>query len=1018
MRIASRNGPDKVAGDTAGVMIEFDGDAVLSSRNRFPNMDLTDFDVRERVLGWELDAAPAPDGWWYYGKGPNHPRYTRQPGSKISMTRTVVDAVGGLIDGPEPPDATQTARMAPPGRMLVEIEDLTRVGLSQGFVCTALALVTGAPTTPGRRRITDAGPRSEPAFVNQGQGLRVPLYEKVAQGVTGIAILCTKPQATAAAALTAPLFRQRVVDVRRDIPPSYPLNGPFLNWYPDNQTNETYAGPKGRLPGPVYRRLSGDIDCDDMTGIGLSFMFHTSVGWSAPQQITNVASFPIRRLTKLSFQPRGVPADADLWLPLFTGKDGSWYALTPHRVGVAAYLYTNDPEKFPVRLKPDQTDRDQAVDATGVPTPDEAPDSPVAFGIAAAPPGRYGFRATWGDGDDESAPSPPVIVDLAMGQKAVIHRPPAAHVGKNPQFVERDPVRDLPLRWTLPDVPGVTRLPRLGNTRFEDRSGRIGKDTVARTPAHRHEGTTSTHRKNVKLVRAGANNAVANVHANVRKTDGTSVRQLVKRIVRLAGTAAAAGDPGEEIEVTIGEVGSGADLEVAGVLESDLELELDGEGFARDLDVELADWNVFRGFAASRKRWPRSPAATVERHDDPYPDAGYMVVVENPRTRPVVLDGLAVNMFEYFGPYKTPPTDTYGARGMKLPVKPGEDNVISAYFWWRGVTAGTTPLKAVVKNRFGHTVQTLNPMVGFAGSSKTVADADARGWIRRHVGFTAHPQAAYVEFVGGPMADGLVRMMGFQYERARLTPTTFTNENGVFGEIVSTFDTRVPGAPLDQEPFASHGGVKRLLRVGANFTLDPGGATSVDVDFACKNRADALWGPWVTDVALLDKTEQIRVRATLRSTDTLRSPTVHELYVDLLRPQPVFLRADGSEYPGGCVLVNLSAEANLQPVQERRFADNTRGWRDTGKPDRDVTYGLECYLDETAEEIMRSLGVGDSAFVLEDPDVSRRYKARSFNVRFKEPDRDAAILGAAGSIVGWFHNAEGCSGEVLERAAV
>jgi hypothetical protein len=979
-RHAARSGPDFALADSTGVMLTWDGRAVLSSRNAWPNPDLKDFDDRGVLEEWtRLGAPPSPDGWSWGASGPDFPILTKQNASTLPMERTSVVGNQPLVAGALPQDAAHRAKVAPPGRPLVEVIALARPGYKAGWVGVELCWIVGNPAIWPRRRFTQPGPRAV-VQISQGQCVAVDLANAGTppEGVTGIGIGQTQSQATENAARTATARFQRALDIRRGVPAAYNLTGEYRAQTEAPTRNETYIGGRGGpySKTPFYTIIRGDWDLEEMKGLRLAFLFRTRFGSSAAQGVTPAFDVAAKKLMALAVKPYSLPYDAISWTLLFTAPDGSWYAGSQIAPGKHASLYTNDPEKFP----PAQRSKLQSLtlpdeDLTGVPGPDEEIAGLTAFGAAVPKPGRYRIRTWWNmdddDGtEDESAPSPPVTVDIAQGQTFRVHRPPAANNLANPQFVERDPEDEQPGQWTRPPGTGVTHRPGDGEHAVDDQTGSNADQDVNLSRPHLHDGISPVVHRFVVDVQ---NWASGKVQAILRQTkaDGTTLDTVVREF---------AGNLSDEIEHSIGPAGSGADtVQASNVVSSRIVQRHVGSSASgtRRFTATLRNPASMPGLAAARKRWPRSPAAGAEKTADPYPPGGYMVVVEDPPDpqRPADLRGLSLNMFEYWGPYQTPMSAEYGPAGLKLPVKPGETVCPSFYVMWKGVTTGCVPIRLVVKDRFGRTVQQApSPQTNVA------AVGISGGWRRVYSSFVADPRAAYIEVEGSSYGDGLVRLMGFQLDRGRTTPTAFTPRNGTSGEIVSYLDTRVPGVK-PKTYLANLNRKKRWVRGGAvtDDVLRP--VTAVVVDFSAKDEDEASWSPWVTSVAQLPLKDLVRVRAKLSTTDATQSPEVSELFVQSERYQPVLLRDDGSEYEGGCQVTGLFLPFDSEPVQTREFADRSRGFRVMGDALRLVEgFGLECYSRRTADEIRSSQGRGEGCVVAEVGGV--RYRLRAFNIAF------------------------------------
>lgn len=456
---------------------------------------------------------------------------------------------------------------------------------------------------------------------------------------------------------------------------------------------------------------------------------------------------------------------------------------------------------------------------------------------------------------------------------------------------------------------------------------------------------------------------------------------------------------------------------------------------------------------------PPVSSPPVEPPAAPYPTFGYSTVVINPpedqraiMTPAEGLDPIAYvpgNMVEYYGPKGMPVTPTFFLGGMKSPVKQEERWTDSFYFFWRGVTQPATPLKAVLKNK-QHVViadlGTFEGMSGVTGDSADEPDADANGYVRRSLTvivplgnpLLVNPLddlehgAAYIEIIPGGVGDGLFRIMGGQHERGEAM-TPFSIEHEEEGSLITTFDMGVPGVPQGELP--QHAKVKWYVDMDAEVTeamVNGEVVSSYLVEAAVKTYASGSYSSFTTDLEALevpsDTGYNLRLRTTLSTEDITVTPEMNSHFIDFEREYEMgagfgaLCRSDGTEFDGTVRVFDFPPTRNQKPIISEEYADRTKGFGVMGESTRYARgFGIECYLNSTAEEIVELIGEfgsdefddeDASAFLIEIFDT--RYLARILDMEIvpvtRESHRPIPGMEADG---GWILQATGIEAEIL-----
>jgi hypothetical protein len=194
---------------------------------------------------------------------------------------------------------------------------------------------------------------------------------------------------------------------------------------------------------------------------------------------------------------------------------------------------------------------------------------------------------------------------------------------------------------------------------------------------------------------------------------------------------------------------------------------------------------------------------------------------------------------------------------------------------------------------------------------------------------------------------------------------------------------------------------------------------------------DGVWSDWVDDLADLPDGEwdEARIRTTLETDDLDVTPQLHSHFIDFERKNDFapeafgsLLRSDGTEFPGTVTLYDFPPIRTQHPVLQEEFADGSRGFANMGKATKWARgFGIECYLQSTAEEITELIGeqredqTEDEASVLVAEIRGRRHALRIVEMEFPPPENSEAHDPIEGMEEDgrWNLRAEGIEGEVL-----
>lgn len=233
-------------------------------------------------------------------------------------------------------------------------------------------------------------------------------------------------------------------------------------------------------------------------------------------------------------------------------------------------------------------------------------------------------------------------------------------------------------------------------------------------------------------------------------------------------------------------------------------------------------------------------------------------------------------------------------QGMRLAVAPGQTVPVGAWIKWAGVPESLPLLPLFVAALYGD------------GTSDDLGDVTGAGLAGS--GEWAHFERAFVVPAGChellvASRDVSTADVVVQFPAASLGASVLrTNRYATRGTFVATLDSRTP----DPVPNALMGR-KRTALVSDRILPD---GTSVEMRYrAAEDPAELLGATWradpgdVLDLPVVDVETTVFSDGRKPAAVPPRSPRLeYRLLVGSLSDQPVFLRADGSEFPGGVTL--------------------------------------------------------------------------------------------------------------------
>lgn len=1007
----------------------------LASKNLLPNPDFRDRNPDGTPQLITLGHADEPSGWGFYARQvTDSPVSTRQNLQAFPISRDLYTQMGPLIEGPEAQDVTRRAKIARPETPMLSLKSRNAYGYPRnntaGYRALAYAFIIPGGLTTGPSSRSYVRPE-------EGQGMDV-LIPALPEGATGIVLYMTKPCDTENLASREPLFEQRRLGGLAAKAPTYRLAGPFFRGTKAAPENAAFVGGAGENRRPVwgFARNTGNLS---QMQTQLSYSFLTSFGWSVPQLGTHLIGTGARTKTSLRWHPPKLPPGAKAWKPQILGSDSTWYELRARPLGVTANVYTNDPEQLIGATQLDRGFLEEGEDQTGMPDPDAPLEAPTYVFAAALTPGVYEIKTVLYDEEGrETPPSPPTVINVPAGQTFVVKRPRAGNEMENADLSVEDTETRLPSGWEFPVLPED-----IAKNEVVLSGSALAAREIARTPAVRMSGEQSTRivleplaplsgaasgEIEISLVYYGEDaTAQAQSQAQMQSASSdVSVQSVGAELARKIIGKVSANASGQKSEFT-----SRVHIEAPnGSVYSRVVIRQNGSSSSStssNVRVNITSPGTLPGAVIPPKHlWrpseveitkpltpggpvPTKPPVGVPEEDDPnapYPPGGGCLVVRNPKRRHADLVGKEINAAVYYGPPGTPPSDEYFLTGYRTTIVGGLTHALSCYADWRGVKRGTKLLRAVLKDEFGKVVQILPHLI-----PNVVGDREPE---RFHRTFVADPRAVTIEFDKGGGSDGYIRAMAFQLEESD-RPTSYTNENAFSGYRRVTIDTGLSGVP-DSSHLAFIARVRDWVQAKMTETVEEG-LTRVDLSMRSTNDSPvadgAVFSEWTADFEAVPRRRFWQLEVGLYTTDTLESPEVRGLMLEIIRSQDILLRPDFSEYERGMQVANLPVHHPRSSRTETLSDSNVAGFRVRGR--KRVMFGdlsLECYSERAIEDLLEDLDSGDGTVVAESPEGNRRLVLRldPESITFERSEGRYEFDAPHH----WIFTADGISGEVFE----
>lgn len=950
----------------------FSGEVLLASKNLFPNPRFRDFRPDRTLDQWdELLAPVTPDGWNVYCKPPGGIVHGRQNITPLPMGQASYTQNEETIDGAPAPLPGASAPIAAPSRPSIMIISRTVGGFGVGWYGVAGAWCCHSLEAPDRR-FTAVSRRATVSLLT-GNRVAPDLPVEAPEKVLGYALFMTPAQASQADALTAPLYLQKVIPaIGGRFPETYELNGPWRDGEIGNDVNGTFVGAYQGFAPPSIVFEPSPFKLRTMN-LQASWSFMTDFGWSASQGVypgpDNNLNFTQRiaggDLKVIAVRPPFRPPGAKMWRAevkgIVAGGDGYWYSYEYKggdweglEFGERALIWSADPDDLAEFEKTqyalERVDR-RKEDHSGIESPEIEPPGVEAFSGTGVTVGRHEVLCTYTASEFESGPSGIAAVEVGSSTTWRIFRPPDGNVLPNPEANEYE-VGAPTLRiqdWTELTGAGYAWSFGSGEFTLDDTTGAsVAANVLSSRTLDWVEGMPFVFR----------------CRLNVTRRAGGQVRIVVRQIDAASGitdqSVATRSSVGiTEVEAAFGPGGFTLEPDTVNI-----KVIVVDEGTTRDLTWTLDLMGLWAGTIAPRKRsLSVIGAAPAENPADAYFHGGYCVVVEDPpdSERPGALAGLPLNMIEYYGSFGVTNSDGLFARGLRMPVRPGE--VMTLSFWAQalGISEPVELLDSAYKDKDGLTV-----FEGHNGPAATISSSTA--WVRYERTYTAPEGAAYIEFNRSSVGQGRVRLIAPQWE-VGVDATSFDWHYSSAGSLEVLLDTHAPDVPEnDRLSFVNQ--VKRLA--GSGFVADEPEGTLVTLSYKSSNDPEdlgAIWYPSFEDVPF---GRYINILAEMETDDTDVTPRLKQLYVDYERHEATLLRHDGTEYPGGTILRAVEVAASQQDFELIEYADNSDGFSETGNP-RNVLDSVtaECYREAAASEIKGNIGKAetDSAFTIELPSM-------------------------------------------------
>lgn len=850
----------------------------------------------------------------------------------------------------------------------------------------AFVWITGNPRKRSRRMLTTAGPFSDPFPLAEGQTYTVDLPQRRPhEAITGIGILQKPPNGS-----TADAQLQEVIDIRRSMPSTKRMRGPYRKWGKAPTSNQTFQGAENKYP-PLNRRWGNSPEGHDFhAGDALvSWQFEMEGGgWSANQETFTLNVANMKKNTAMFVHPKKLPRGSSRWRMMIK-LHGTWQTAGRHTSGQGdgglskrqhAVIHTLNPEKWP-KGQPLISAEYSEEDLTGIEPPDEEPAAPVVGGVARLAPGKHVVYVTDEYDDGESRPSKVDKVDIASGENLLVRfrdplRRRQGQVLPNADLAERMPENvNRPLFWTIELGPQVNA----GDLGWEIRESR-GTATTQQIYARLDDFDTDPTvpmclRYYVDMKRHGSGSVGVRVrYLNANKnTIGT-------------GFATSRSDDGW-IETTMGPSGNGYDFDwPAGTQYIDVLIVGQSTGGAPiDLDADIISLGLFVGETAPRKRLEddtvkggtdadEGPLPKAEDHGLDYPESAYAVVIEN-------YAGAGINAVEYYAPWDTVQQERLLFEDFDVPVRGGQTYTLQVEVEGDGLENGCELFRGVWVDDEGEIVgQTngINLPVGVPGRINGVVSKT----------ITAPPYAAEWRARANTLGRGRLVVSKPQLERGAAA-TVWTSDYHPVGQVTQGFDTWCPGAPIT----ASNGimsAIKELYDIVARAD-DPEG-TSVSARIAFKEELTDSWGPWFSspaELTMFNIKRYVKIEVTLNASPDLQlSPELYEYGVEVERETATLLRGDGSEFHGGAHVLKMPALNYPANEEARRNRDGEESIIELFEASTPELNDIEilAFSRRGVEQMNRETSRGNRIFEIQFRGV--RYRCRILSFKWDSEGRE------------------------------
>lgn len=1032
--VSARSGADFVKGDGTGIRVREDGALELANTNDLPNSDLKDFSAGSITPDHVAIHRPMrPVGWGVYLRSlaSSATKTMRQNLRMLDMNKDDYYQVGPLTDGPPPPDPTTLASIPPPTIPRVSAEPSGQTGMIGGWSAWSYGwIVARAGRNPvcevmESPLLTAPAPRTT-INLSSGQCSLITLPETAPQGAVGIYLCGNIGKSTSSSADSSAMQIIRRLDITSSMGRTY-LVDRFSGLAPAPTTNQTWVGGFEQWPPPRRQYVRKGVKGMRAFTTKLCYVFNTQHGWSKPQGTTGSINTASVEGTgqRLAWRPDSVPSNATLWQPLFLGDDGvRWWFKAPRPLDTWAYLRTTDPEDFHsedgtpgVWRETPRDDDPQRPDKTGLPDPAVPFPGVAVQGRPELPPGNYRAHVVFFDETGrETALSPPKDVTVALNTRVRIERPKYGNWLVNPLGYAIDASTGTPRGWTL--FPANAPTLRVDPPLYFTQTSGATEVKIAELPLSPIHQSAAQGSRNTTLRVLWRFTRYVSGHTRlgVRFYNDQGSEQGVEQM--FPTNAGALGDV--DLTYSMAKAGQGAQITIPdAATQYKLTIWARGTVSARNYDVKVVGIGAFPGSVAPRTL-PEGFAGTatvaaVEGDADTYAHGAYAVVEEDPVDRPAALAGHTMNSFRYFAPLGTAVSSFNGIRGWLHPCRASEQRTASVYTRWEGPQVAMPNILPIISvDKYGRPLQNHGPLFSISANTSSA-------WARKTKTYTTHPDAAYVYFAVGNLADGEILMMGFQDQDGSAV-SAYSNTGVASGDWTVTLDCGIPGvSEASIQDYLNM--IHRFELAGAVYTDDTDddsqSATTVTVSFRSSSTRDPyLWSNFYTNIDDVPKLRYWQVKVALATSDVTRSPVVDWMGIQFTRPYGVLLRSDGTEYEGGCVV------QSMPPIPARRrrqeFETDSNDWvlsfsGNTRRSIDDVT--LLCFTRETAEEIMEDQDSGNG-FVLESYPKRARAMFWPSNISFKEMDDGRAYDEEAPQYYWQDHEASGVSGHVSQVQAI